>query len=105
MNLIQIEARNVAPKQGLLANLRVIEAIAENITDNEARSVMLQMVKASFDRVNEAAIEKLNLICALRAMVAADEAICENRGLKSNQAMNRIAAIDRANELLAKYSL
>lgn len=42
------------------------------------------------------------LLAALEAMVKADEAICENRGRKSDQAMQRIAALDAAIAAIAK---
>lgn len=53
--------------------------------------------------------ENLKLIAAapdlletLEAMLFADHSICENIGLKSDQAMQRIAAIDNAREAIAK---
>lgn len=42
------------------------------------------------------------LLEALQDMLAADDAICENRGSKSDQAMQRIAAIDQAHAAIAK---
>ena len=41
------------------------------------------------------------LVAALEYMLSADRAICENIGLKSDQAMNRIAALDQARAALA----
>lgn len=42
------------------------------------------------------------LLDALRALIAADTAICENVGTKSDQAMQRIAALDAADRAIAK---
>lgn len=42
------------------------------------------------------------LLEALEALVLADTAICENTGTKSDQAMNRIAALDKANSAIAR---
>jgi len=42
------------------------------------------------------------LLAALQAMLKADEDICENVGLKSDQAMQRIAALDQAHEAIAR---
>lgn len=42
------------------------------------------------------------LLAALETMLCADNAICENIGLKSDQAMQRIAAIDYAREVISK---
>jgi len=39
---------------------------------------------------------------ALAALLAADEAICEDIGSKSDQAMQRIAALDNARAILAR---
>lgn len=41
------------------------------------------------------------LLAALKDMLQADQAICDNIGAKSDQAMNRIAAIDSARAALA----
>ena len=46
-----------------------------------------------------------SLLCALRALIAADTAICENVGLKSDQAMQRIAALDEADRAIASATL
>jgi hypothetical protein len=43
-----------------------------------------------------------DLLVALQDMLAADDAICQNRGLKSDQATSRIAAIDNARAAIAK---
>ncbi len=42
------------------------------------------------------------LFICLEYFLAADMAICENRGSKSDQAMQRIAALDNAARALAK---
>lgn len=42
------------------------------------------------------------LLEACKALFAADEAICENVGRKSDQAMNRIAALDMAQRAINK---
>lgn len=42
------------------------------------------------------------LLAALQAMLEADACICENIGLKSDQAMRRIAALDMAGAAVAR---
>ena len=42
------------------------------------------------------------LLAALEYMLRADDAICNDAGTKSDQAMNRIAAIDAARAAIAK---
>lgn len=46
-------------------------------------------------------MQRDELLAALNALLHADDCICENRGHKSDQAMQRIAAIDQARAALA----
>lgn len=57
-----------------------------------------------FDEGEEAALfyAAPDMAAALAALVAADTAICENIGLKSDQAMQRLAALTTVDDIGAK---
>lgn len=59
-------------------------------------------MRAAMRRAIESDPVRADLLASLEYLVRADEDIQENRGLKSDQAMGRIAALDAAHAAIAK---
>jgi hypothetical protein len=84
--------------------LRLADQISNLDMDSatKERVAMTNLICAAIDgrdRKHNAKIAAL--VESLESLLSADDAICENIGLKSDQAMMRIAALDQARAALA----
>jgi hypothetical protein len=98
------EAWHIEPNQLDSTGQSVIiyhQAPCENCGTDDPRQIACAYSAEDGKLIVRAVNSHAQLVAALEAMLKADTAICENIGLKSDQAMQRIAALDMAVAALA----